>query len=324
MEKSQTKQALLCLLAGPAGLFYTSVNSALALTFSTLFGVLLFAEQTLYVLLGAYITSVVSGIFIVRLHNKQVAKRDFTLSTYIGRVSCKVIGKTHFKRDYTQPLARAKLKRRAQTAARYSLASLCLLITGILSYPNAVNQLTLMRQNINAELVMASIAGDNSPPKNVVTVAEPRLAAATADKLTLTNVGIWQIESPGDDNIFQARLLGNTYQITSEGSYRPTLTLSCSGGQATINFNAFEVLGTEDARLALTFDTRPEQSSEWALHNDYRSAYKAASSPLLSQLSKSFHLQISYRPFGSSENRSIDFDLGKSSVVTKKLKRQCA
>jgi len=320
LQKSQTKQVLLSVLLGPAGLLYSSVNAALILTFLTLIGVLVAANQALFVLVTSVIASVLCGWLLVRSHNKHVSVRDFTLSTYIGRVSCKVIGKTRFKRDYSRSLAKAQLRRRLRATATFSLALLCLLLTGVIALPNAMNQFQHLTQEQGPDGVVAENEHleANNPSLNT-----PSMAAAMTNEEELSNIGIWLIEQETGADEFHARLLGNNYQSTSEGFYRPILSLSCNSGQATISFEAYEVLGTENTQLTLHFDTRTKEQSEWHLQGDYRSAYTTASKPLLNKLSRSETLQISYRPFGSDENRSVDFDLGQSSAVTSKLGRQC-
>lgn len=318
MKKSQAKQALLSSLLGPAGLFYSSLNSALSLTLLTLTGVLVFADQALYVLLSSFAAAIVCGVLLVRSHNRKVNLREFTLSTYIGRVSCKVIGKTRFKRDYSRPLAKAKFKRKMRNSATYALASSCLVLTGLIALPNAINQFNSIQNKLVPGTKVATIP---QAQRTDDTREVPAIAAATD---ALSNIGIWQMEATDDNNKFKARLQGNHYQSTSEGFYRPTLTLSCDGGGAKISFAAHEVLGTEHTRLTLQFDKQPKKTRDWNLFDDYRSAYITASKPLLNKLSRSEQLQISYRPFGSDESRSIDFSLGDSSGVTRKLQRKCA
>lgn len=291
-------------MLGPAGLFYSSVNVALLLILTTLIGVLVVSSQSLYVLIGSFLLSVLCGWVLVRSHNRDVGDTDFALSTYIGRVSCRVIGTTRFKRDYTRPLAIAKLKRRLRSGATYGLATLCVAITAYIAMPNAKRQIDTQ---FDSEL-------DNEAPSIAAASALPRLS----------NIGVWLYNNDEDNHSFQARLQSNDYQATSEGYYRPTLSLSCDSGHATVSFNAYEVLGTEDTMLTLHFDTTPEESFHWALHGDYRSAYTPASKPLLKKLTVSEHLQIDYRPFGAEESRSIDFSLGKSAVATGKLRNRCA
>lgn len=321
LKKSQTKQALLSVLLGPTGLFYTSANVALFLTLLTLVGALVVPHMVLYVLAASLIVSVACGVLLVKSHNDLTTEREFTPSTYIGRVSCRVIGTNQFKRDYSRPLAQAKFRRKARLVATYGLATACLLITGYIALPAATTQLG------------ASPSVDDLPDITMngqaVAVAEqsaniPKIAAARTTAKSLSNTGVWQIYPDNAEHSFKARLLGNYYQNTSEGYYRPTLTLTCDSGHATISFNAFEVLGTESASLTLLFDTRPEQSFNWRLQSNYRHAYSAASKPLLKNLSRSNSLQISYRPFGSEDERSIEFDLGKSASITSQLSRQCA
>lgn len=303
VKKSQAKQALLAIVLGPAGLFYSSVNVALLLILITLIGVLVVSSQSLYVLIGSFLLSVLCGWVLVRAHNRHIKDRDFALSTYIGRVSCRVIGTTRFKRDYTRPLAIAKFKRRLRSGATYGLATLCVVITAYIAMPNAKRQ-------IDTQL-------------DGQTTDAPEIAAASALP-SLSNIGVWLYDDEENSRHFQARLQSNNYQATSEGYYRPTLSLNCDSGHATVSFNAYEVLGTEDTMLTLNFDTTPEESYHWALNGDYRSAYTPASKPLLKKLTVSEHLQINYRPFGAAESRSIDFSLGKSAVATGKLQNRCA
>jgi len=309
---------MLSVLFGPAGLFYSSVNTALVLTLLTLTGVLTFSEYTLYVLVGSFTMAILCGWLLVQSHNKHVNVRDFTFSTYIGRVSCKVIGKSRFKRDYSRPLARAKFKRKLRTTLTFTLASLCLIVTGLIAIPNALNQISTIQNSV-------VVNGHSDPSNNEDTLEStvPQIAAAF-DEQELSSIGIWQIKSQHEEDEFHAHLKGNRFQNTSEGYYRPTLTLSCISGNPTISFEAFEVLGTEKTQLTLLFDARPQESYKWRLHSDYRSAYSTATNSLLSKLSKAEDLQISYLPFGSIERKSIEFTLGKSSVITRKLKRQCA
>lgn len=335
MKKSQTKQALLAVLFGPAGLFYCSANAALMLTLLTLIGVLVGPQLVLYTIAASFVASIGLGALLVRSHNKFTVDREYVPSTYIGRVSCRVIGKNQFKRDYSRPLAQAKFKRKAKLAASYGLATACLLVTGFIALPTLKSQLnTPDNQSDDAQHTLAATKLESNSKDSAAAMSEAmseangpnatlRIAAARSHAGSLSNIGVWQVYPDKGDRSFKAQLLGNHYQNTSEGYYRPTLTLSCDSGHATISFDAFEVLGTESASLTLHFDTRPEQSFNWRLQSDYRRAYSAASKPLLNNLSRSNSLQISYRPFGSEEERSIDFDLGKSSTITSQLSKQC-
>jgi len=303
---------------GPAGLFYSSVNTALTLILLTLMSVLIISEQVLFVLLAAYCISAICGWLLVRSHNRKVKSREFTLSTYIGRVSCKVVSKTRFKRDYSRPLARAKFKRKIRTSATYALALSCLLLTGIIALPNATAQLRSIQKELLQDRTFAATIPDRDTTATTEVSDLPQMAAATD---VLSNIGVWQLEESGK---FKARLQGNTYQSTSAGLYRPTLTLSCDSGGKKISFAAYEVLGTEHTHLTLQFDKKPQKSREWKLHDDYRSAYIAVSQTLLSKLSTSEQLRISYRPFGADTVRSINFSLGDGSDITRKMRRQCA
>ncbi len=328
MKKSQTKQALLSVFFGPAGLFYISVNAALFLTLLTLIGVIVFSDAALHVLLASFTGTVVIGYLLVHSHNRLVNSKEFTLSTYVGRVSCKVIGKSRFKRDYSKPLAKAKLKRKVRDTASYALASLCLVLAGLVALPKATDQIDAITQKMADDEKVAEADNENSSQPALADVA-PLVAAAhqstpaSEANSQLTNIGIWNVQAHTAGTDFQARLLGNTYKNTSEGYYRPVLILDCDRGQATIRFDAFEVLGTENTQLTLNFDSGPQETFNWKLHSDYRSAYTTASKTLLKKLSRSKQLQVGYRPFGSDLNRSIDFDLGDSSTVTSKLKRRC-
>jgi hypothetical protein len=331
LKKSQTKQALLSVLFGPAGLFYCSANAALLLTLLTLVAVLFAAQFALYIIAASFISSVVCGALLVVSHNKLTAEREYVPSTYIGRVSCRVIGKNQFKRDYSRPLAQAIFKRKAKLVASYGLATACLVITAYIALPKAKTRLDTLNNNGEIQHVLAAnepatySGGDTAAATGSDGLTETlQIAAAKPHHTSLSNIGVWQVYPDEGEYSFKAKLLGNHYQNTSEGYYRPTLTLSCDSGHAIISFDAFEVLGTESASLTLLFDTRPEQSFNWRLQGDYRRAFSAASKPLLKNLSRSRSLQISYRPFGSEKERSIDFDLGKSSTITSQLNKQCA
>jgi len=205
-----------------------------------------------------------------------------------------------------------------RNSATYAMASSCLVLTGLIALPNAIAQFHTLQTKFTDDKKFTTTSNQQQSDN---TKSVPKMAAATG---TLSNIGIWQIEPDNGNSRFTARLLGNNYLSNSSGFYRPELTLSCDSGRAKISFTAFEVLGTEHTNMTMQFDMQPGKSLEWNLHNNYEGAYITASKPLLNKLSRSEQLQINYRPFGSDEYRSVDFSLGASSDVTKKMKRQCA
>jgi len=253
------------------------------------------------VLLYSVLIAIATGILLVRTHNRQARKRDYTESTYIGRVRCRVVGKKPVKRNYSDRLEKIRRAKKLHMATVCTLATLCL-VTGLF---NALPYINNYKSGV---------------------ANEPLISAATAvkpDSRTLENSEFWQFTEKGVRDI-TATLKADSYQNGSDGWYRPQLTLNCIGNKTSLDFRTREALGTESAKLTVSFDNVSVTEFNWSTSKDYQAAHVTHAIALARQIAKAHRLKIAYTPFGTSESKIATFNLGASAAAVKKVRGKCA
>ena len=299
MLKSQVKQLLLAALFGPLGVLYTSTVASLVLTLSTLIALYFWPGNRLLVIAMSIASAVLAGCVLAIVHNRKAENRNFRCSGYIGRVSCKVIGPTQFKRDYNKPLARVRRYKRLRTACMYATTCAGGAICAIMVYPD-----------IDTTDTLRSKTGHQ---------AVPIIAAARAP---LEDTEIWQVARDTSDE-FQAVLRANDYQTSSVGLYRPKLQLSCANNKTALTFIAVEVMGTGKTRLKLGFDQQANTSVNWHSSEDYQSANAPRPIGMVRKFKSTDSLQIAYWPFGQTAPKTATFNLSNSDQVVDKVRSLC-
>lgn len=307
MRKSQIKQALLSALCGPLGLCYISVKAALLLSLTTLLLIFALKHQSLLILFLSLPISIFAGAMLVRSHNKKLSIRDFSLSTYIGRVSCQVIGKTEIKSEYHKLLTKARWKNRVNAHANTVLGIMCIIVSAFIAMPNLIENFTA-----------ASLAAN----ENTTEVNSPSKTASTKKIEPLDN-GRWQIES-SEGNNFTASLKADEYQDSSDGWYRPTLKLACINNKTNLIFSTSEILGTAKTNITLSFDGSGEKPKPWKTATDYRSAIAPAPISLTKKIRESDSLTVSYQTFGTTQKKAATFKLSDSQSTIKSFRKQCS
>lgn len=303
MRKSHTKQLLLTTFFGPIGILYVSVSTALALTLATLTAVLVANENSIFVLVTSSLIAAVVGSMFVRSHNRMTRLRDYSVSTYIGQVSCKITGKKPVKRNYSQRLAKVRRAKKIRAATVYALATLCVMVGALNTLPYVVNQFN-----------------------NILTFAEPVASAATPPslgKLKLNDTEVWQFTDTNDRNI-AATLKADNYQTGSDGWYRPELALKCIDNTTQMEFSTEEVLGTRTVSLLLSFDNAEETRVYWPIGEDYRTAGTSHAVSLAKNIARAHSIKIAYTPFGTEVPKIAAFNLAQSSGVVNTIKQKCS
>lgn len=306
MRKSQIKQTLLSAFCGPPGLCYSSIKAALLLTLTTLLLILAFNNHSLIILCASFPVSVLAGALLVRAHNKKLAISEFSPSTYIGKVSCQVVGKTTIKRDYHKLLVKARRKNRFNTHANTALGLMCVIVTAFIALPDLLERLT-----ISSQLKVDVSTDTNSLSKTPGT-----------NKIELLNSGRWQIKNdePGS---YSVSLKADEYQNSSEGWYRPELTLSCHNNKTNLVFSTMEILGTEVSNINLSFDSFTGEQKKWKTRADYRSALAPLPISLAKTITESGNLKVAYQTFGTSQTKTANFKLSDSADAVKSVRQKC-
>ncbi len=306
LRKSHLKQALLAAMLGPLGLCYVSINAALSLTLLTLVSILLLKHYSVYFLLISVPLAIALGLLLVNNYNRRVGVRSFTLSTYIGRVSCKIIDKTPTARSYKKVLAKARLKNTIAKHLHKALAALCIIVTGFIAAPNIIKNVDL-----------------KSTPKAHAEPLTESSDKSVAVSIVAADDGKWTINLD-EGNAYSASLSTARYENSSDGLYRPSLTMSCINNKTSVTFNSNEILGTETTAIGLSIDDVKLSETRWPSTTDYKSASAPKPINLARQLIDKRTLEITFHPFGSNEHKLARFNLTNSNTPIETIKKHCS
>lgn len=311
MRKSYIKQTLLAAFFGPLGICYSSVKAALTLTLCTLVLILVLKNHDVHLLIMSIPVAIALGNIIVHTQIRKANNRDFRLSTYIGQVSCRIVGKKPVKREYHKALAKTRRQKKLSVMLNGTLAGLCIFISGLITAP----EVTKLLKN-------------NAVPTDHTDTELATIAEQSPDSTEFSDSGTWYT-TISESNNFTASLKADEYQYSSDGWYRPKLTLSCIANKTTLLFESVEILGPESTAISLTFNNvKPAKSQEkmqWNTTPDYRSAIAPRAIAIISRLTEIESVDVTFQPFGGdSSSKTSSFNLSNSHDVVQTVKKQCS
>lgn len=304
------KQTALALLIGPPALCYVSVNAGLWLTLGTLLVILSFEDNALYLLLASFPVAAVLGLLLVYYHNRKIAIREFSLSTYIGRVSCKFDHKSPVQRSYHKSLSRARLKNQIVKHQPTVLGILCTVIITWIAAPNLVNRLA-MYKNLAWRTKVASDNSDPLPEKKPANVKLP-------------DSGMWTVDVINNNQV-SAVLKADDYQKNSNNiTYRPKLILSCTDNKTTLKFETAEILGTEKALIKMAFSNNKVKQKHWNVTADYQSALAPDPINTAREIRDHSQVEVFFNPFETNAPKTTHFDLHNSRDIVREIAERCS
>jgi len=299
VEKSQIKQVLLVGVFGPLGILYSSPTAALFLTFATLCAMLLIPGYILTIIAVVAALSVVCGGASVAMHNRDDRRRNYSTSSFIGRVNCKVTGKTALQKNYHNPLAKVRRYRKMKHIAQSTLAIALAVVSAAIAAPRIETALLV-----------------RFPAPSV----EPLPAAALPSKMPAKSD--WTTRQADDGN-FSAVLGAVSYQESNEGLYRPRLEVACVDNRSQLKFNTQEILATDKTALKIAIGSNEAIQTEWAVSDDYRTAVAPHAITTIKQIGANDKFAISYLPFGADQSKTAVFNTSKSAEAISALRSAC-
>ncbi|OED39126.1 hypothetical protein AB833_16430 [Chromatiales bacterium (ex Bugula neritina AB1)] len=293
-------QFLLTVVFGPIGVLYTSSIVSFFLTGSTLAAIFYWPDKNRVIIGVSYITAAVIGYLLVIQHNRKTRIRNFNVSSYHGRVSCRVTDQVIIKRNYDKPLAKARRNKSLHDFAVWSVSCLSGVSCALVAFPE---MLGVFNQSGRSE-------------KRVVASSEPQFRRA------LPETDAWKITADRD-NEFSALLSADSYQDSSVGLYKPKLSVSCASNKTAVTFVTKEVLGTQATNVSVGFNHNGMSKVNWQAFGDYQSASVSFPISFVKQIKTSSTLQINYLPFGQTTVKAANFELSGSETVISKVRQLC-
>ena len=287
---------LLCLLLGPIGLAYISLQYAITATLITLLALLALVAHAPWIWLCAVFLSTLTALLLIRSKYKQASIDKFELSTYIGTVSCRITKSRSNNRSYRRVLKRLKFRRRLRRGINSLLGVTCVLLACAIAAPDLVPEFFKRKTSTDQPLITAKNTDE---------------AYQTAPLLRLD-------QEQGDYSVRSSNMIQG-----QSGPYRAVLTISCHKNKTALSLESTDILRTERSTMIIDVNGDRTQQSNWSIDHDYHRASAPAPISTLKRMQDQAAVVIQYHTYGSADSRVARFDGQFIDVAVKHARRDC-
>ncbi len=295
--KTLVVQMVLTLIAGPIGLAFSNVRTALIATLFTLATVLVFNGKLLLIWLIAMALSTITGVLLIRAKYQRHNIDNFQLSTYVGTVCCRVIKKGRVPRSYQPVLNRLRLRKKINRILNGVLACMCVVLTALIVNPQWTDYLRFVQ----------------SSQHTATSATTERVATQMAkQKLSLLQE---------TDNGFT--LKSSNFVPGKNGNHRALLTIACTENRTSLSLSTDDVLGTSDSSITLHLNGNEKVDQIWKIDDQLHQARARSPISTLRRINSSENISVQYRPFGHDTDNKAQFDIESIRQATAIIRKRC-